>query len=58
MNGDWNSVLRETALFHNLLDKESSNSGSDIYYSSSLRSENRIAQEREYSNTVIRTKIG
>ena len=50
MNGGWNSVLKETAFFHNLLDKESSNSGSVIHDSSSLRSQDRIAQERKYSD--------
>ena len=43
-------MSKEIAYFQNLLDKESSNSGSDIYDNSSLRSEDWIAQEREYSD--------
>ena len=43
-------MSKETAFFHNLLNQESSNSGLDIYDSSSLRSEDRITQEREYSD--------
>ena len=46
-------MLKETAFFHKLLDKGSSNSESDMYDSSSLRSEDRIAQERKYSDDSV-----
>ena len=46
-------MLKETAFSYNLLDQESSNSGLDIYDSSSLRSEDRIALKREYSDDSV-----
>ena len=46
-------MSKETTFFHDLLDKESSNSGSDMYDCSSLRSADRIAQEREYFDDSV-----